>query len=237
LQKIAALCAACALLLASEARADTGFYVRGDVGMAVGTQSNESDTNPNAFNASLGTTIIKGGMAASFAGGAGVGFRLTPLFRIEGSYTHIGPQHFKGNFVPGTGVTVSDTHSEIGLINGYFDAAPLLPPLPFGAQPFATVGIGATVNVNGTETDKHSGLPDTFFSGATHVDLAWAVGAGTGFPVANNIIVDVTYRYLDLGERRTGTVNSGSGIPASVLTVDRADLQTHTIMVGARVSF
>src|SRR5579884_2977265 len=59
MHRVLLLCALGALVVARDARADTGFYVRGDLGMAIGTQSNETDTNPNAPNASLGTTIIK----------------------------------------------------------------------------------------------------------------------------------------------------------------------------------
>ncbi len=241
MRNIPALCAVCALLVAMEARADTGFYVRGDLGIAIGTQSDESDTNPNAVNASLGTTTINGGTGNGFVGDIGIGFRATPLFRVEGTYTHIGPQQFKGSFVPGPGSAGSagaNIHSEVGLINGYFDAAPLLPSLPLGAQPFVTLGIGVTSNTTNTETDSGPTGFSNFFAGATNVDLAWAAGIGAGFPVADNIVIDITYRYLDLGERRTGTTLSfGPGFATTALTVDRADLQTHTITVGARLLF
>jgi opacity protein-like surface antigen len=51
--------------------------------------------------------------------------------------------------------------------------------------------------------------------------------------VAPGLTLDVTYRYLDLGERRVGPILYFAGGPAT-LTQDRADLRVHTIMIGLR---
>jgi len=227
------------LLLTVETRADSGIYVRGDLGIALGTESTESDTNPGARNASLPNQRIVGGMDNSFTGGVGIGYRITPLFRVEASYTHVATALFKGNFVPGVGSATGKVDSEVGLVSGYFDAAPLAGPLPLNLQPFVTLGLGITYNNTHTETDLNAtGAVVNFFSGAIHHDLAWSAGAGVGLPVGDSVVFDLTYRYLDLGERRTGTqLISPAGVTTGVLTPDRANLQVHTVTVGARILF
>ena len=66
-----------------------------------------------------------------------------------------------------------------------------------------------TINGNygaGQEVDYASGVAyNGSISGATQTNLAWTVGGGVGIPVADRLTVDVTHRWLDLGERRTGS--------------------------------
>ena len=65
---------------------------------------------------------------------------------------------------------------------------------------------------------------------------AWGAGAGIAYPVAHNVLLDLAYKYLDLGEMRTGTTLAVEGVTAEV-GATKADLQAHTVTLGVRVSF
>jgi opacity protein-like surface antigen len=84
------------------------------------------------------------------------------------------------------------------------------------------------------------GFGPVSFTGSTHEDFAWGIGAGVGFPIAPNIVLDVQYEYLDLGEVRSGT--SGTLTFGGIATTAaagpmKADLTAHTIQASFRVSF
>jgi opacity protein-like surface antigen len=101
-------------------------------------------------------------------------------------------------------------------------------------QPFILGGLGFATVTNGQEDDYANGVAfNGSISGATQTNLAWTVGGGVGVPVADRLTVDLTYRWLDLGERRTGSSLLFNGASAPT-TPDRADLRVHTIMVGLR---
>ena len=235
--------------LASPAVAQTSgwkdrFYVRGDVGAGFGSESTERDTNPGAANFSLATTEIRGSTDTGFLGDVGVGFRISPVFRVEATYMHLDSTTFRGTFVPGGGSARATVSADVGMANAYVDldtwTTPLLSridPMLGKLQPFLVGGLGATLNHNGDETDSAGGVVANRFAGADHTDLAWTVGAGWGYPVCDGVIIDVMYRYLDLGQRRTGTTLTAANGAKSTLTPDTADLQTHVLTLGVRWIF
>jgi opacity protein-like surface antigen len=221
-----------------------GIYVRGDLGAGFGSESTERDTDPNATNFSLGTTQITGSTGTGFLGDVGVGFRVSPVFRIEATYLHLGSMDFRGNFAPGPGSARASVSADIGMANAYIDldtwTTPVLAridPMLGKLQPFLVGGLGVTVNHNGDETDSLGGVPVNSFAGADHTDFAWALGAGVGYPICDGVVVDLMYRYLDLGQRLTGTVLSDSSGARAVQTPDTANLQTHVVTVGLRWTF
>ena len=220
------------------------FYVRGDVGATFGSESTERDTNPNAPNFSLATTQIRGSTDTGFLGDVGVGFRISPVFRVEATYLRLASTTFQGTFVPGGGSARATVSADIGMANAYIDldtwTRPVLnrlDPMLGKLQPFLVGGLGATLNHNGDETDSAGGVTINHFAGADHTDLAWSLGAGFGYPICDGVIVDVTYRYLDLGQRRTGTTLTALSGAKSTLTPDTADLQAHVLTLGVRWTF
>lgn len=83
--------------------------------------------------------------------------------------------------------------------------------------PYLTAGL-AVANATRTSLD----IPDS--ADATHV--GWTVGAGVEFAVADNVSVDLLYRFSDYGEQ---DYDYGS--------VPTIDLQTHTVQVGLNWRF
>lgn len=211
------------------------FYLRGDLALVLGAPAVETDTDPGSAIASLGPTTINGNYGTGMMFDAGVGFRAFPFLRLEGTIGYLPSLAFKGNFGNNPSATTQGTASAlIGLATANVDITAFTGRLPGGVQPFVLGGLGFATVTNGQEDDYANGVAfNGSISGATQTNLAWTVGGGAGIPVADRLTVDLTYRWLDLGERRTGSslLFNGASVPT---TPDRADLRVHTIMLGLR---
>jgi opacity protein-like surface antigen len=70
--------------------------------------------------------------------------------------------------------------------------------------------------------------------GDNDLAFAWALMAGVGFQVSDRAILDVGYRYIDLGKAASGRVDS-AGFANPRVTFD--DLTAHEVKVGLRYHF
>ena len=78
------------------------------------------------------------------------------------------------------------------------------------------------------------------FAAAPESKASVRVGIGIGIPIAPNMVIDLGYEYLDLGEIRSG--NSGTLTIGGVSTTAaagpmKADLKAHTVQVSLRLGF
>ena len=62
----------------ADAQSPAAFIVRGDLGLALGTPSVETDTDPGSAIASLGPDTVNGTFGMGMIFDAGVGFRAFP---------------------------------------------------------------------------------------------------------------------------------------------------------------
>ena len=218
----------------SDEPAPRRFYMRGDIGLALGTWSAETDTNPGSPIASIGPDSINGTLGTGMMFDAGVGWRAFSFLRLEGTVGYIPSLNFKGTFASSPANTTNGNVSAlVGMATANIDLTGFTGPLPGGIQPFALAGIGVANVFSGPEYDYFNGAFSNTFSAATQTNLAWTVGGGVGIPVAPRFTLDLTYRYLDLGERRVGPfLYTPTG--TFTLTQDRADVRVHTIMIGLR---
>jgi len=210
------------------------FYLRGDLGLALGTPSVETDTNPASPIASLGSDTINGTFGTGVMFDMGVGFRAFSFLRLEGTIGYIPSLAYKGAFgSSGATTTQGSVSALVGLATANIDLAAFTGPLPGGLQPYLLGGVGFANVTNSGEDDFFNTNYRNTISGTTQTNVAWTVGGGVGIPVAERLTLDVTYRWLDLGERRVGpTLFTPTG--QFPLTQDRADLRVHTIMMGLR---
>jgi len=213
------------------------FYIRGDVGVALGTPSNEYDTVPSADNASLGSDVIWGKPDAGVLFDAGIGYRFAPFLRFEGTIGYLPSMAFNGTFGSNSlATTRSSISALVGLASGYLDFAGLIGPMPGNIQPSILGGVGFATVTNGAESDYNSGRYSNTFSGATVTNVAWTAGAGIGVPLSPRLTLDVMYRYLDLGQRFAGPLLSSPSGAQDMLTLDKADFRVHAITVGLRLA-
>lgn len=99
-------------------------------------------------------------------------------------------------------------------------------------SPYLQGGIGWARN----KTEKLFFPDSTFIRGDTHNDLAWQIGAGVGYAISDQWTLDLSYRYLDMGEVRGGDTYI-NGATATKVEATRFDLRAHEIMIGLQYQF
>jgi opacity protein-like surface antigen len=201
-------------MAATTASAETstkgGLYLRGDT----------AATLPAPGAPVTGATIGDGSNAVMLGGGGG--YRFTPSFGAGATLNYVPSLKFSGLDLSGIGTQgQNDGRPVVGMLNGYVDLAAAA-GLGWSVQPFVIGGIGLSHELGGLA------MPS---GGGPHTDLAWGAGAGIGIPLGlgGMFSLDVTYRYLDLGQMRFGSASPGPG--------GRSDLQMHSATVGVRLGF
>ena len=234
-----------------------GWYLRGDVG--VGAQSLGSVAGADVIS-SGGSFWRKSIGDAAFAG-AGIGYQFNSFLRFDvtgeyrtsarydisdkfnytrGSFDEIDTRqtnHYKG-----------DLSSTVVLANAYLDLGTW-----GGITPFVGAGVGFAHHrirnasdsgliynyYAGTDipVDLSSGYTATEVTGGTAADgsrtnLAWAVHAGLGYQATSNLKLELAYRYLNMGDARTGTLTCLCGSEYSSLKLK--DIDSHDIKFAMR---
>jgi opacity protein-like surface antigen len=64
--------------------------------------------------------------------------------------------------------------------------------------------------------------------------LAWALHAGVAYDVTHNFKVEFAYRYLNLGDAKTGTLHRYDETGCDCLAVKFKDLDSHDFKLGMR---
>lgn len=179
--------------------------------------------------------------------GLGCGWGGSRGVRVEGMLGYHGARKFDGEpifFNPGlpVGSPITDPtppdqedplHTDLTsysfLVNAYKDLGTY-----GGFTPYLGAGIGAAYNV----------MDDVYFTGnpalvnqikgGEDLSFAWALMAGVGYQISDRAILDVGYRYLNLGEVESGNVDS-AGFFNPTVSID--DIDSHEIKVGLRYHF
>jgi opacity protein-like surface antigen len=206
----------------------SGWYLRGDLGVAVQTGSINPSISPNpliglpgdAFNSFYNPSI-----SASALFDVGVGYQINNWLRFDVTGEYRGGSHFQALeqvAIPSTATQFGDFYradmsSFIGLFNGYVDLG-----CWYGITPF--VGAGA-----GFANNRLSGMTDTgfasiggvgdfptggYFSDASKTSFAWALMTGLDFNVTQNLKLELGYRFLDYGKFGSGASHCFNGTGA-----------------------
>ncbi|MHA1189921.1 MAG: outer membrane protein [Alphaproteobacteria bacterium] len=206
-----------------------GWYLRGDIGYKIyqnpeGGWFDPVAPGPLTFqNTSLADTGVIGG---------GIGYKFNSWFRTDLTADYEFKAGFYGEFPCGGACGYSQEFSDISawtfLANFYADLG------HYGAfTPYVGAGIGASYvmvdGVNFINPDSSTGVWDS----GNNWNFAWALMAGFGIDVAHNVTLDVNYRYLDLGEGRSGIIPIGGSTHPIVYD----DLVAHEFRVGIRYMF
>jgi opacity protein-like surface antigen len=208
-----------------------GCYLRGDVGYGWSGDSDASyvgnTDNTGASYESFDSTDLSGAAFGEFGLGCGQGvrgLRGDVMFGIHGDKDFDG--HIPINTNPDDPI-YTEFRTYTSMVNVYYDLGDW-----GGFVPYVGAGIGAALHEmdNVYSTDPTS--PNAQF-GDTKVDLAWSVGAGVGYQVSSGVMLDVGYRYLDLGDAHSANMdNVGAWNP--MLQVH--DITEHEIKAGIRIN-
>ncbi|MEQ8390244.1 MAG: outer membrane beta-barrel protein [Thalassospira sp.] len=102
-------------------------------------------------------------------------------------------------------------------------------------SPYVQGGVGLARN----KTEKMFFVNDnaSYTTGDTQNDLAWQIGAGVGYAISDNWTLDMSYRFLDMGEARGGDKFINSVGTVTSVEAARFDLRAHEFMVGLQYRF
>ena len=209
-----AVCAACLALSATAGAADlppldlpplqspsrvqelfSPWYVRIDGGYRTSTTSGGT---------AFGTPITSTKIDDSPTIGTGLGAKWNWL-RAELTVDYGGQNKFTSNSALGTPTVVQKVQNLTTLANAYLDLGTW-----WGITPYVGAGAGYSY-LKPSEFNFLGGVQPTT---SNTWNFTWAATAGVSFTISPNFLVDVNYRYLDMGEVNTnsptlGTVNTG----------------------------
>jgi opacity protein-like surface antigen len=203
-----------------QAASESGWYLRGDVG--VGVQRFQGfdhfQTNPNFVWPASWQIVQKETDDSTFVG-IGAGYQVNSWLRFDVTGEHRTAAKFKAigsfhEFCPG-GATCFDqfdgSHAaEVFLLNAYVDLGTW-----WCLTPFIGAGVGGAYNTVSTVTDIGFISNGTTGFGYSSADLsswtfAWAAHAGLAYNVSSNLKLEFAYTFLSLGSVRTPVVNCSS---------------------------
>ena len=212
-----------------------GSYVRVEAGAAFHQGVTFTDTDPAAANCDLCSAQFPSKITNSFVAGAALGYHLSPFLRTDVSIDYLGSSRISGYStasVPSSGSAHMD--AVVGLINGYFD----VPAVMFGpVQPYVDAGIGIAWNHLGTTSGNSGAVGPFTLAGSSRTNIAWAIGAGAGYPLAPQLTLDLGYRFLDLGQLRTDSSLSFGGMTVPVTPSKTGGVNAHQVTIGLRFEF
>jgi len=120
--------------------------------------------------------------------------------------------------------------SQALMLNGYYDFKNFT-----SFTPYLNAGIGMSRNKAGSlvSADTTGSTSLTYGSHTIH-DFAWQLGAGAFMEINKNINLDLSYKYINLGDLKTrnGVSNNGDIAPSA-----HGKLRTHEWMIGMRYNF
>lgn len=191
-----------------------GWYVRGDIGYDWGLID-------RAVSAPGFVSPSDSELGNAFTGGVGFGIK-SDWLRTDVTVDYHAPLAYNGTFATGDNVTAK-VSAFTALFNGYFDLGTW-----YRMTPYIGAGVGAAAV---RTTDYVSAVAPPFSSGLSHTqwNFAWALNAGVGIIVAPNLVLDVGYRYLNLGDTKTASDSFGE--------MTFKNIAAHEVRAGLRWSF
>jgi opacity protein-like surface antigen len=183
--------------------ASGGWYLRGAIGMS---NQKLGHIDYQYFDSS-DSWLDKGHFSSAPTFSVGAGYQFNDWFRTDVTGQYRGAASFDAlQSVTSGGDTYTDAytgkkHEWLFLANGYVDLGSY-----HGVIPYLGAGIGASRNTITDFNDTNTVLGGGGYAGSESTwNLAWALHAGVGFKVTENLIFDLGYSYVDLGNAKTDT--------------------------------
>jgi len=215
-----------------------GWYLRGDIGMSnqrVGSLHNVLFDAPGVTV----NSISKEFSSAPFFG-IGIGYQYSSWLRFDVTGEYRGKSTFRGmdTYTPEpnspTGVGVNDYHAKksewVVMANAYFDLGTW-----GGFTPFVGGGVGGAYNIISGFRDVNVPVGGVAYADAAGKwNFAWAVHAGVGYQVTPNFTVELAYRYLNLGDARSGDIIAYDGTNNVYNPMHFRNIESHDLKLGVR---
>jgi len=219
-----------------------GRYFKAELGMAVpafdsGNWHPPGPSDPQVFFDLSNENAAYGSIAMGYDWQNG--YRGDVSLSMFGGVTSQGPWSYTVPTIAGPHASVSAKTSTIALMaTGYYS------PLEHKGnnrrvQPYLSVGVGLASNNMGDWTRVEPiGSTSRAFEGKSSIDLAWSVGFGVAFEKKREkgktpLLLEVGYRYFDLGTAKGGTTPISSGrAPIEAFNFNN---RQHVFSIGLRI--
>jgi opacity protein-like surface antigen len=217
-----------------------GWYLRGDVGMT--NQSIKSLNNPDP-NAGLFTPVGMG-FDSSMLWDIGAGYQFNNWFRADVTGQWRGRANFHGSQFTDAfaGSALVDNYSGskselVFLANGYVDLGTW-----WCVTPYIGAGVGTSYNrISGFRDDGFGSTfgvarpPSVVYAAdAGKWNFAWALHAGLGYKVTQNVTLELGYSYMNLGDATTGVNSNYAGTATPQYPWTMKDITSHDLKIGVR---
>jgi opacity protein-like surface antigen len=223
----------------------SGWYLRGDIGMTnqmVGDLENASF--PGTANLVIRDKNFEGGM--SF--GLGAGYQWNSWLRTDVTGEYRGETGFHGfdTWTDGAGLPRFNNYSAkksewLFMANAYLDLG------TWGhVTPFVGAGIGMSRITIHSFRDAGiayagglgTGFPTIGYANAASTwNFAWAAYAGLAYKVTKNFTIELAYRYVHLGNGKSGDIIAFDGTNATYNPMEFKNLNSHDVRLGVRWAF
>jgi opacity protein-like surface antigen len=131
----------------------------------------------------------------------------------------------------GTNEYTADIESWLGLANAYIDLGTW-----HCVTPYVGAGVGfASLSITGYKDVNVPNLGVAYGQNNTETNFAWAVYAGLSYKVNPSLTIDLSYRYTDLGDIRTGTITTYD-LTASSGGFQIEDITSNDLMLSVRMA-
>ncbi len=193
----------------------SGWYVRGDIGY--------SKPKIGSVEVPAPQSVTQWELQNSITFGGGGGYKYQ-WFRADVTIDYANRGKFKGDTATVPSYYTAKLDSFTILANAYLDLGTWS-----GFTPYIGAGIGTTHLRTHEYTNVTIIEPNESVSDTTRWNLSYAAMAGLAFRFTPNMVLDVGYRYLKMGDAVSG--------PEPPLYTDRTylrDLKAHEFRVGLR---
>ncbi len=222
----------------------SGWYLRGDIGF-----TNQRVKSPKYDWGTLAPPASVQRISKEFETGGlfglGIGYQFNSWLRADVTGEYRTASTFHGYEINTFGTTLFPEHNTliktewVALANVYADLGTW-----WCVTPFVGFGVGmSNVRLSGFEDivvgSLNPGVAGNLINANNSAaadakwNLAWAVHAGLAYKVTPNFEIELAYRYLHLGDGKTGTITGFDGTyQGAGYALD--DIYSHDVKIGVR---
>jgi opacity protein-like surface antigen len=216
-----------------------GFYITAKGG--VSKTSSTGTINYTDFTGTAGS-LQSEDLGTGTALGFSVGKYLNDNFRFELEATKRTGYDLDARLTTNsTFSSKAKIQTEALFINGFYDFQPFSIS-NMSITPYLGGGVGISRNKTGTDVSSTNGLPNGVSTvGDTSNQFAYKLSAGTLFSLTEQLSLDVSYQYVNLGEFEEGTEVYRNGLRRADLDAQKGanggEIKSQELMVGLRYTF
>lgn len=217
-----------------------GWYLRGDIGFSSQSVGSLSNMLYSGYD-SVENVDKRFDSAGIF--GLGIGYNVNHWLRVDFTGEYRAPANFHGLDIGRyRGAYADDNYSASKseltfLANAYVDLFTWS-----DLTPFLGAGIGMSRNtissfrdvsvhtVAGTQSDAYA-------NPASQWSFAWALYAGLGYKLSKNVTVEFAYRYISLGNAKSGDLIGYDGTNQFNNPMEFNNLTSQDFRIGLRMNF